>query len=242
VKTRQLGGNRGFTIVELMIALSVLSVLLVMSTTILIQIGVLYTKGVNGANLQDATRAVVADVSSSVQFSGTPPAACDAIRVANTCYTDKITRSGYNIYSYCVNTTRYTYVLDRELGTDSTTNPVSVTPHVLWRDTLNSPTQPCRPLFIDQATVVSDGSSLEGPNVDSKGYEVVAKHMRLTRFYINPTAGSSGVYVVDIWMAYGDNDLVVYKDAQGHRTCKGDVGTQYCAVSQISTTITGRVD
>ncbi len=43
---KSLKSTRGFTIVELMIALTVLSTILVMATVIMINIGVLYSKGV----------------------------------------------------------------------------------------------------------------------------------------------------------------------------------------------------
>ncbi|HSX37132.1 MAG TPA: type II secretion system protein, partial [Patescibacteria group bacterium] len=71
--TEKAGAQGGFTIVELMVALSVLSILLVMSTVILIQIGKLYTKGVNQAATQNAARDIINDLSSQLQVSGNAP-------------------------------------------------------------------------------------------------------------------------------------------------------------------------
>ena len=235
--------QRGFTIVELMIALSVLSVILVMATVILINIGALYSKGVNGANLQNAARNIVADVSANLQFSGTQPAACTLNLNATTC-SDKLipptplllsTGVPVPIYTYCIGTTRYTYILNQELGTDQSTSPPVTIYHVLWRDTIGNGAS-CAAII---GLPSSFSTSAQAPTpVTNDGYVMVPAHMRLTRFKITQT--TPGVYTVDVWMAYGDSDLV-NTAADGSNTCKGSTGTQFCATSQITTAIMGRI-
>ena len=240
----------GFTIVELMIALSVLSVILVMATVILIQIGSLYSKGVNAANLQNTSRNIVADVSAALQFSGNTPVSCtvngtgtscDATPPAGASYTDPqlYTTGGVSVsvHAFCVGTIRYSYVLDSEQGTDNAANAITrkaagtVTPHVLWRDTI-LPNTPCQPLNLSKTTVPNPNGSPSG------GYDMVSDHMRLTRLNINPPAGDN-TYSIDVWMAYGDSDLV-NTDSRGNSTCSGGSGTQFCSVSQISSAVRGR--
>ena len=240
----------GFTIVELMIALSVLSVILVMTTVVLIQIGALYVKGVNAANLQNTSRIIVADVSASLQFSGNAPASCTVNGAGTSCDANPPTGASYtnpqsyttgsvsvSVHAFCIGTVRYSYVLDSEQGTDNAANSVTgtaagaVTPHVLWRDII-LPNTPCQPLDLSQTTV---------PNTDgtpSGGYDMASDHMRLTRFKIWPPAGDSS-YGIDVWMAYGDSDLV-NTSASGQSTCSGGAGTQFCSVSQISSAVRGR--
>ena len=134
LKRHQARTENGFTIVELMIALTVLSTILLISTTVFIQIGRLYTKGINSADLQNAARTVVTDLSSSVQLSGSQPPGCAAGDTACGCtpatfYVNKAPSqvdSGVTlneVYAFCVGKIRYTYVLNRELGDDSAAPP-----------------------------------------------------------------------------------------------------------------------
>lgn len=245
--------EKGFTITELMVALTALSTLLLLSTVILIQLGVIYSKGVNTANLQNATRNTASEILSTIQFSGTVPELCSPSSPArNTCHTGATitanTPSGnVTIYAYCVSTVRYSYVMDRSLGRDTNPNVEEsnqvTTPHVMWRDTLRSAYVPCKPLDISKDKVMSDDASLEGSGIPSKGHEMMPNHTRLTRFYVtDPASPTSSVYKLELIMAYGDSDLVNIKDNIGNADCKGGRGTEYCAVSRLSSSVTRRVD
>jgi prepilin-type N-terminal cleavage/methylation domain-containing protein len=242
--------NRGFTIIELMIALSVLSIILVMSSVILINIGAIYSKGVNIASLQNANRNIVADISQAIQFGGTAPKACGtpAPLDFSSCYTDV----NAGVYSFCIDTTRYSFVMNRALGDDSG-DPNSVPPkgavstqHVLWRDTMKSADDPCTPLEI--LTKSDDDLSNDSSSIAGTGYEMAPNHARLTRFYtkVNP---ATGIYSISVWMAHGDSDLVVdnfgKNSTDGLNTpltpsCKSGSGSQFCAVSNIDTQVTRR--
>lgn len=240
--------TRGFTILELMIALTILSVILVMSSVILIQIGAFYVKGVNIANLQAANREVVSDISQSIQFGASKPVACTVPASKVNCYAG-ISPAGAptvnSIYSYCVDNTRYSYVLDHELGFDpgdpNAVPPVAsrTTPHVLWKDTMVSPNDPCLPMNIDLATPTSP---LTAPS-KGDGYELMPEHSRITRFLVEENS-SYGTFNIAIWMAYGDSDLVRSNFAQAVPllpTCRGGSGTQFCAVSGINTQVIRRL-
>lgn len=245
--------EQGFTIVELMIALSVLSVILVTTTIILTQIGALYSKGVNSADLQNATRTVVADISGQLQFSGKVPNGCTP--VTTTCYAsthdyhNSTDNTNEKVYSYCISNTRYSYVLDRELGTDSsktTAHPdTTVTPHVLWRDTLTTDASTCPTMDITQSdpatgTCYNAAGSTPCLTKGDTGYEMLGNHMRLVRFNIQQASGSDGIYGVDVWTAFGDSDLV-QADGSGRPICAGGAGTQFCSTATITTQLTGRI-
>ncbi|PIZ62056.1 hypothetical protein COY17_03105 [Candidatus Saccharibacteria bacterium CG_4_10_14_0_2_um_filter_52_9] len=214
MKIKKLAANTGFTIVELMIALMVLSTILLMGTVILIQIGALYTKGVNGASLQNATRNALVDVSSSLQFSGDDLSMAPDLHVAGTL-----------INAFCIGSTRYSYVLNRELGTTDTTGTPA--PHVLWRDTLPN-VGTCTALDISNDSV----------NMATQGYEMIPEHIRLTKLAITQSPTDSDVYQIDVNMAYGDSDL--FTDASS-TTCKGGPGTQFCGTSQLSNSVNRRI-
>jgi prepilin-type N-terminal cleavage/methylation domain-containing protein len=258
--------NKGFTIVELMIALAILSVILVVASVVLINIENLYSKGVNAANLQNAARNIVDDVSANLQFSGQspincnlngqqPPAGSATFADSTTCGVGAAMGDDHGPFVYCVGNTRYTYVLGQELGTDpyykatsSSTPTQQITNHVLWRDTLApTGTNPC------PAMTAAEFSTATGPETDpnavpGSGYEMMPDHTRLTRFEIDKNPNEPSIYDIDVWMAYGDGDLVNIEDLTGpnssnpgYITCNGAQGTQFCAVSEISTTVTGRV-
>jgi prepilin-type N-terminal cleavage/methylation domain-containing protein len=217
--------NQGFTIIELMIALSVLSVLLVMASAILIRIGNLYTKGVNTANLQNTTRTISADVSSGIQVSDNSISRIDSGGAS----------------AYCIGATRYSFIQDKEHGTDY---DGTTTDHVLWRDTLQVPTASCQP--INFADIANDHSSL------GDGYEMMPEHMRIVNFTVqksNAVALSGhNAYEINLWIAYGDSDLVQTFDAipaddtTEQANCKGDSGTQFCAVAHIDAITTQKIE
>ncbi len=234
MKAKNIKSEQGFTIVELLIALSVLSVILVMGTVIMIQIGKLYTKGVNAANLNNTTRNINSDISSALLFSGSAPYSCTVS--ATTCAAAETSYAGgggAKIYAYCIGTTRYSYVFNRKQGIDSSVTPTAlVTPHVLWQDTMSNPNS-CDPVPIDTANPTDSQTT-------GDGHDVIPDNMQLTRFKIVENPVNSSSYDIDVWMAYGDHDLVL-TDSDGSNRCNGSLGSQFCATAKISTTVTRRV-
>ena len=138
-------------------------------------------------------------------------------------------------HAYCAGTTRYSYLLNRELGHDSDNG--ADTDHVLWRDTMNSSALPCAPI-----NLLDGGDPAAGPNtVPGSGYEMMAEHMRITRLFARENPPGSDAHEIDLWTAYGDSDLVV-NGADGKTRCRGGEGTQFCAVAHIDTTVLRRAE
>ena len=228
VNKQHISNNRGFTIVELMISLTVLAVILLMTTVILIQINAIYNKGINAAKLQNATRTVTADVQSAIQFSGA------AVSLPNSRTYGSIT-----VNSICIGTVRYSFVSDRELGVDGgLPAPGNVTPHVLWRDNIRADAS-CTPLDLSQDPVKTNSDSAEWPTVYSQGYEMAPDHVRLAKFSIAALAPGSNINNVSVWMVFGDTDLL---DSTTHTKCLGNTGTQFCASSNLTTVVTKRTN
>lgn len=65
-----LNDNRGFTILELLIATAAFSTILLLSSSALIQVGRVYYKGITTARTQEIARTIMEDVAQSIQFSG----------------------------------------------------------------------------------------------------------------------------------------------------------------------------
>jgi prepilin-type N-terminal cleavage/methylation domain-containing protein len=62
--------QQGFTIIELMIATAVFSVILLLCTAGLIQVGRLYQRGITESQTQEAARTVIDEISQAIQLSG----------------------------------------------------------------------------------------------------------------------------------------------------------------------------
>jgi prepilin-type N-terminal cleavage/methylation domain-containing protein len=207
----------GFTIIELMIALTALSLILVMSTVIMMRLGDIYTKGVTMANLQNNTRNLSGDIASALQFSANDlkckPEGCGA-------GTTKV---------QCIGATRYTYILNEPLGFDSSNEEEHK--HVLWRDTMSNSTE-CNPLDLNDDIPSDDVSNNDGA-------ELLQEHVRLSRFSIDEVPDESGTFRIEIWTAYGDDDLVLESP---ELACRSDRGSDFCALSKISTTVIKRLE
>jgi prepilin-type N-terminal cleavage/methylation domain-containing protein len=252
--------SNGFTIVELMISLAVLSVILVIGTVVMINIGDLYDKGVTTSDLQNTTRSIDADVTSALQFSGNQPIECNnptgvTTNIANNC-TAGTSNTSYtrnsqtvSVYAYCIGTTRYTYILNNELGTDATTG--INTPYVLWRDTLKqAATSSCYPAsnMANAETDPSSGNPSTGdPNtVTNSGYEMMGDHTSLTAFSIiaDTSIGSGDVYDIQINSAFGNSGLLNNFGSSPNPTCNSQLSTtssNFCSTSTTSSTVVGRL-
>lgn len=86
----------GFTIVELLVALAVFSVVLVVITAAILQISRVYYKGVTETNVQATARSIIDTVSQAIQFSG-----------GNV--TDTVAVTPGTSYDFCINNQEYSY-------------------------------------------------------------------------------------------------------------------------------------
>lgn len=177
-KLRKLN-HKGFTILELMIATTVLTVILLLVTVMITGIGNLYYKGITLSQTQDTTRNIADQVTQDIKLNDKPP----------TTPTSAVF-SSKTIYAQCVGTVRYSYIPAVQIGTD-----VGQIQHVLWRDSVGSGSA-CTPVNLTQPTPSAGGSELVGPK------------SRLTAFSINASPSNASVFVVQVGVAFGDTDLL----------------------------------
>lgn len=85
----------GFTVVELMIATLVFSVILLLLTSAMLRLGHMYYKGIASTKVQEVSRSVMEDISQSIQFAGGDVFA---------------TAANGSAQGYCVGTRRYSFV------------------------------------------------------------------------------------------------------------------------------------
>lgn len=220
--------QKGFTIVELMIATAVLSTLLVLVAVVMIGIGRLYYKGINQSRIQNNTRTVVANISRQLQLitsDGTtnslPFLSTDTANPRR----DKQILDGskvFTISAYCIGDTRYTYILNRQIGTD--THQI---PHVLWRD--KTPGGGCGPANLTNANL-------------SPGVELIGPNSSLTAFSITNPSGPES-YVITVAEAYGEifGPTSLFTGSGINTTCLGNTGDEFCATASLTTTIARRL-
>ena len=211
--------QKGFTIIELMIATSVLSVVLVMATVMMIGIGNLYYKGINQTRIQNTVRNISDDLIQNLQLSK-PSSVRTGVNVAG------------DTRAVCVGSTRYSYdVMDRKIG--------EAVAHVLWRDTITPGT--CSPVDLTQANPPGiNGAELMAPNSRLTAFCVGV--------YVSATDNCSTVvtptetlpYTITISIAYGDSDLLNL-DRGFDANCKGGIGRQFCATAKLQTTVVQRL-
>lgn len=220
----------GFTIIELLIATTVFSIVLLICTTGLLQIGRLYYKGITSSRTQEVARNIMDEITRAIQFNGG--------RV--------ITRSGggsdptTDPYYICVGDQRYTFVLGYQL-----------------RDTNDPLNYELRNVLVaDHNTACSSGQDLTTVNPAAGSKELLSSRMRLAQFVIcdprdttNPATPAlpgcsnhpppnSNLYSVRIRVVSGDLDVL---NAPRDGCSDSRAGTQFCAASELNTTVLKRI-
>jgi prepilin-type N-terminal cleavage/methylation domain-containing protein len=223
--TNLLQKNSGFTVVELLIATAVFAVVLVVAQTSFIQIGHLFYKGVSITQTQDTADHIFQDINGNFQT---------ATAVSNS--------SGNGYTYYCIGNTRYTYQIDREVSSSST----STDPHSslaakgtygVLKDVLpgsgSACSTPCDDTHPPPYTCPTGTVKLSSP------VELLGEKMRVEQFNIASSTSTSSLYNVAIVLAYGDQNTLIYSNPVDLSTvsCQADRTNNFCAVSRINTSV-----
>lgn len=216
--------QRGFTVIELMIATAVFAAILVVVLTAVTQIGKMYYKGLANSRTQEATRVLLEEITDQLQYSSEAPFPLSGLSAVNDGQT----------YAFCIGATRYIFVVNREV-----VNPN----HAVWSDRgglVDNP--PCAATSVNMNTAQASPAVLGGRDLLPVG-------MRLSDIEITPLNSTNTLWSVKIRVAYGANDLLEASDgsplsASNFKTavCRGSaIGTQFCAISELQTTVYRRV-
>jgi prepilin-type N-terminal cleavage/methylation domain-containing protein len=98
--------QRGFTIIELLIATMVFSLILLLATYALLHVGNTYSKGTKLIAAQDTARSIIENISQAIQFNGMPLVPPPAV----------LGPPG-TLYCFSIGSVRYTFVYDQKLTT-----------------------------------------------------------------------------------------------------------------------------
>lgn len=243
IKNRETN-QKGFTIIELMIATAVLSTILLLVTVLMINIGNLYYKGINQSRIQDNVRSVTDEISQRMQLG-------DVVLSAS----GNAANNNADQRAYCIGSARYTYIVGVQIGTPVPGSAAPVYRHVLWRDD-NPASGTCS---IIDANKVNLADPANPPSPSSlHGSELIAPRSRLIAFSI-VSSPSGSPYTLSVAEAYGDNDLLCSPSVanscnagapamtqfvdftHGNLLCKGDIGQQFCATAHLETSVVRRL-
>lgn len=204
----------GFTLIELMIATTIFSIVLTVILAAFLQIGRMFYKGVSTNNTNESTRILVDDISNDVRLA-------DGASNAQVISGDK--------YYFCVGSHRYTYVLKQQVTASniSNLNPLAMNAGVI-RDTPGS---------CDATTAAGDDKQqLLGPNMQLNALDFkcaptgCAIHAHVIYYGADKTVFASPSH-----SSYTPEQAINEPDAR----CSGNLlSTQFCAWGDISTNVT----
>ena len=205
--------QEGFTIIELVIATAVFSVVLLIATVAVIMVTNSYVKGDVQAETQDTARSILTTISQDIQFN-------TASSVNLGTY-----NSVTNIGDFCLGNDVYVYQLGDEIG--GVKSDGTKVYHALLEF---SGTGTCPP--------GTDTGYLGAPQSgDDIAHELLAQNMILETLNIAKIAGTKA-YSIKLTVAYGSNVI----SPGGVFTCPPEFfGGQFCAVSTLTTAVTPRI-
>jgi prepilin-type N-terminal cleavage/methylation domain-containing protein len=225
--------SAGFTIIELMIATSIFSILLLVCSFALIQIARSYYKGVTSSQTQDAARSIVDQISQGIQFSG------NNIATTPTSLPPPLPPSTGSSYIFCIGDQRYSVQLNQEVESNPT-----------------PPDQGYHALVVDTYPGCTSGSMSQNLNSNSVlGRELLPTNMRLSKLSVTQVPGQTNLYSINVRVVYGDSNLLCSPIANDCNSssqstyltnsdiaCKNTYeGTQFCAVSELDTVVQQRI-
>lgn len=216
-KQRMIDRQEGFTVVELMIATLVFSVILTVITMGVLSFSNRYYKAVNASTTQNTTRTVIDTIGQAIQFG--------SAQVVPTDPSKTYFCAGGNVFMFDSTRPKYT----------------------------GAPGQ------IGLYMAPMDGTVLAGSSCHTQSTsgarQLLGENMRLTNLEVVMT--SPGVYNVSVAIAYGDNDLLCVPSLHGctaaanytnndfknqpSTTCRQITGSQFCATSKATTTVSKRL-
>lgn len=225
--------SAGFTLLELMVASGVFAVAMLVVAVAVIRTTDMYYKGVTSSKTQAAARAVMDQISQSIELSRQ--------------VSPRLTSGAIN--GYCVDDTAFAFTVGQQV-TD--TGP-SVAKHQGYHGLLVATGTNCTAAIPAALTtyLASPGTSgtppVGSPGVPNGARELLGSHMRLSALDITRSTGS--IFTIHVRVIYGDDTVLAQLPVPGlgstswsGELCSGSSGTQFCAVSDLTTTVEQRLE
>ncbi len=235
--------QQGFTVIELLIASMVFALTLIVITTGVLQFSRQYYKGVISTSTQNTARALIDDISRTIQYGNG--------NVSNLYTIQGTSGTSTTPTAFCIGQTeRYSFVLNRQIN--------DTNKHALVADTISGCSSGTGALNVQSMTALPTATS---------GRELLGDRMRIVKFNISPVSGQASMYNLGVKVVYGDDDLLCIPAISGNNPgacaktaspatattfngrsdledvqCRSVSGSQFCAVSELNTTVQMRVE
>ncbi len=229
--------EQGFTIVELMVATVVFSVVLLVLTFGVIQMSRIYDKGITETNTQNVARNIMADISQTIEFSGGQVGQTNVTNVG----------SAGQTFAFCIGDRAYYYQLGYELE-DNPSSSQAYHGLVVVDNDNTCPSHSGGYNLKTSSVVPPDAHCPNSPPAGvTCGKEFLLPSMRLTTLKVTAVPNTTNLYSVSVQVTYGDDDLLNNPNningLSGNLTnCKGGAGQQFCATSDLQTVVEKRVN
>lgn len=207
--------SRGFTILELMVATSVFAVILLVLAAGVISFSRSYFTSVTRSHTQEAARQIMDDLVQGIEFAGK--------------VTFYDTPGAFAVKGVCVDNTLYTFRIGSQVVAGPT-YPANSHKYGLVKTIRNAD---CNTL-VPPLSTPSDSATLTANQSDLLG-----QHMRLSQLSVVQIAPYT--YDVHVRVLYGDNDQFTTTTNWAAAECKNQQGSQFCAVSDLTTTVQQRL-
>lgn len=203
--------QQGFTIIELMVATAVFSVVLLLCTYGLLAIGRTYYKGATISRTQEAARIIVDDISEAIRFNG-----------------GNVHDSEANSW-HCVGTKRYSFAINRQLSDSN---------HALVSDTISSCGPGTgRQAEIDGGALSASSQELLGNRMRLMRFSLEDIGDNLYRITVRVATGEDDLFEDLINNTTGAPG----GDGQPDTCKNERSGSHFCAVSELTTVVQKRV-
>ena len=205
------GTQKGFTVIELLIATSVFSTVLLIAATGIVHVGRLFQRGITGSLTQEVARSTIDFIKDDFELSGG--------------YFKRLPPYGAN-EGFCIGSRLYSYQVGLKIGSNGVGRAMVV------RD---FPSCDLSTVVHPDDIVTGIGYDLAtGTNTDVSGNmrEFLGPNMRLNSFSVTPSPAASPKptgLTISIDVISGDDDLI----ASG--LCRGGPGSEYCSNAPLLT-------
>jgi prepilin-type N-terminal cleavage/methylation domain-containing protein len=216
--------STGFTIIELLIATTIFSIVLVVIVSSFLQVGRMFYKGVSVNNTNESTRNLVDSIANDARLSTFTPGGADS--------------SDPSKLFFCIGAHRYTYKLNTQVKANDISTSASTMGAGIVQDTAggSSCLDPTHNPGINPSQVLGPDMRLNALSVtkNTTGTSVMI-HAHVIFYGVDKTVFSSSIHPNDT----ATDHTAALNDPSAY--CSGNLlSTQFCAVSDIGTSVTLR--
>lgn len=210
----------GFTIIELMVATAVFSMIMLVITAGVISFTRQYYKGVITSNTQTTARAIMTELTQAIQFGGT----------VTTGLSD-----GGNTLGFCVDGKHYSYVLGQQVSDRGAVGPHQAYHAFVVDNTVQSCDASDTPVV--PASITNGERELLGDRMRLASFDVSSDDSQTYTIHLRILYGEDDVLTPSVSSATFD-----WAANGGSVTCKLGLATsQYCAITDLTTKVQMRI-